>query len=89
MGVKATTFVFSIDMTHVTLSEHGAQLELLLQCHLEAYKGLLNHPKHLSNWEFLMGCHGKYKEGWALKLVEEEVSKHNSVHSPAKQKPAN
>lgn len=85
----ATTFLFSVDVTHVPLSEHDAQLELLLQGRPEAYKGLLNHPKHLSNWELLTGRHGEYEEGWAMKLVEEEVSKHNSVHSTAKEESTN
>jgi hypothetical protein len=52
-GVSAVgivfTFVFSCDLTKVSLSEHDAQFELFMAGHLNDYKGLVNNPQHLSN----------------------------------------
>lgn len=69
------TFVFSVDLTRVSFAEHDAQLELFLEGRPKAYKGLLNHPRHLSNWEIWTGRHGKYKPGWAAKLIKKEMKK--------------
>jgi len=75
------TALFGVDMTRVPLAEHDAQLELFLEGRLEDYKGLLNHPRHLSNWDLWTGRHGEYKPGWAarlLQLQEEEKAEQQS-----------
>jgi len=68
----ALTYMFSIDMTHVSLSEHDAQLELYLEGRVDEYKGLLNKPCHLSNFQRLTGLHGEYDPDWARKFVIRE-----------------
>jgi hypothetical protein len=65
------TMLFSVDLTHVSLSEHDAQLELFLEGRLDEYKGKLNDPKHLSLYERMTGRHGEYDPNWALKLLKE------------------
>jgi MFS family permease len=65
------TLLFSVDLTHVSLSEHDAQLELFLEGRLDEYKGKLNSPKHLSLYERITGRHGEYDPKWALKLLRE------------------
>jgi MFS family permease len=69
------TFLFSVDMTRVSLSEHDAQLELFLEGRPEKYKGKLNDRKHLSTFEIWSGMHGEYDPQWATELVEEEEAK--------------
>lgn len=68
----AFTFLFSVDLTRVSLAEHDAQLELFLEGRPEEYKGRLNAPRHLSVWEIATGRHGEYDPKWAMKLVEKE-----------------
>lgn len=36
------TYLFTVDLTHVSLAEHDAQLELFLEGRLDEYKGKLN-----------------------------------------------
>lgn len=67
------TFLFTVDLTHVSLAEHDAQLELFLEGRPEAYKGRLNAPQHLSVWEKWRGTHGEYDPDWAGKLVKQET----------------
>jgi hypothetical protein len=69
------TLVFSCDLTHVSLAEHDAQLELFLQGRPDRYQGLLNKREHLTNFERWTGRHGTYDPQWAAKLVEEEREK--------------
>jgi MFS family permease len=69
------TFLFSVDMTQVSLAEHDAQLELFLEGRLDVYKGKLNAPEHLSIFEKWTGWHGAYDPLWAAKLVEAERSR--------------
>lgn len=69
------TFVFSCDLTHVSLAEHDAQLELFLGDRPEKYQGILNKIDHLSNFEIWTGRHGEYDELWASKFVVEESMK--------------
>jgi hypothetical protein len=45
------TFIFTVDLTHVSLAELEAQLELFLEGKLARYTGKLNAPQHLSNFE--------------------------------------
>ena len=63
------TLVFSVDLTHVSLSEHDAQLELILEGRPNEYKGKLNQIKHLSLFERMLGWHGEYDPDWAKKFV--------------------
>ena len=65
------SMIFSVDLTHVSLSEHDAQLELFLEGRLSEYKGKLNDPKHLSVYEKLTGRHGEYDPKWALNILKE------------------
>ena len=68
------TFLFSVDLTRVSLAEHDAQLELFLEGRPHAYKGRLNAVMHLSKFEIWTGRHGEYDENWASKLRNEEES---------------
>jgi hypothetical protein len=81
-GVSAVgvlmTYAFSCDLTGLSLAEHDAQLELLLEDRLNEYKGRLNEPKHLSNYELWFGRHGEFDPNWARKYVR----KHNQDASP-------
>ena len=70
-----TTFLFTVDLTRVSLAEHDAQLELFLEGRLEVYKGRLNDPRHLSNFEIWTGRHGEYDPLWATKLATKEKSR--------------
>ena len=63
--------IFSVDLTHDSLSEHDAQLELFLEGRLSEYKGKLNDRKHLSVYEKLTGRHGEYDPKWALNILKE------------------
>jgi MFS family permease len=74
----AMTYVFSCDLTGLSLAEHDAQLELLLEDRLDEYKGRLNDPKHLSNFEIWSGRHGEFDPNWARKYVR----KHHQDASP-------
>jgi hypothetical protein len=74
------TIFFSVDLTHVSLSEHDAQLELNLEGRSNEYRGKLNKPEHLSLFEKLTGWHGEYDPDWAKKLV----SKHKKLRNSAK-----
>jgi MFS family permease len=65
------TFIFTVDLTHVSLAELDAQLELFLEGKLARYKGKLNAPQHLSNFEIWTGRHGEYDPLWATKLLGE------------------
>jgi hypothetical protein len=67
------TWIFSVDLTHVSLSEHDAQLELLLEGRPDKYKGQLNYYEHLSNFEIWTGRHGDFEKRWAYELVAEEL----------------
>ena len=69
------TYAFSCDLTHVSLAEHDAQLELFLEGRPEKYKGHLNKKEHLSNFERWTGRHGEYDMHWAKKMVAEERSR--------------
>jgi MFS family permease len=66
------TYLFSVDLTGVSLAEHDAQLELLFDDKLHRYKGRLNDRKHLSNFEVWTGRHGMYDPDWVRKIVHEE-----------------
>jgi hypothetical protein len=66
------TYVFSADLTGVSLAEHDAQLELLFADSLHRYKGKLNQKEHLSNYELWTGRHGKFDKEWVIKLVVDE-----------------
>jgi len=76
LGGLVFTYLFSCDLTRVSLAEHDAQLELFLEGRPEKYKGQLNRPEHLSNFERWTGRHGEYDKHWARKLVAEEEAKH-------------
>jgi len=65
------TLIFSNDYTHVSSSEHDAQLELFLEGRPEAYMGKLNKPEHLSNYEVWTGRHGKYDPDFVSNLINE------------------
>ena len=65
------TFLFSVDLTAVSLAEHDAQLEMFLSGQVDKYKGILNEWNHLSWVEIWTGKHGGYDENWANKLLEE------------------
>ena len=67
------TYVFSVDLTRVSLAEHDAQLEFLAEGHPELYKGRLNAPEHLSNYEKWTGRHGSYDPNWARKIIAESL----------------
>jgi MFS family permease len=69
------SFLFSVDLTQVSLAEHDAQLELFLEGRLDVYKGKLNAPEHLSVFEKWTGWHGDYDPLWADRLVEAEKGK--------------
>lgn len=75
------SFLFACDLTHVSLHEHDAQLELFLEGRPEKYKGKLNDPAHLSNFERWTGNHGEYDPDWGAKIVREEME---SVHPSSK-----
>ena len=62
------TILFSVDLTHVSLSEHDALLELSLEGRLDDYKEKLNKKKHLSLFERMTGSHGEYDPNWANTL---------------------
>ena len=68
------TYLFTADLTLVSLAELDAQLELFLEARLDMYKGKLNDPKHLSNVEKWIGRHGEYDPKWANKLLGREHS---------------
>jgi hypothetical protein len=63
------TIVFSQDLTHVSLAEHDAQLELFLEGHPESYKGALNKNAHLSMYQQWSGHHGEYDPLWKTELL--------------------
>ncbi|CAB9499157.1 Probable inorganic phosphate transporter 1 [Seminavis robusta] len=67
------TLLFCVDLTHISLAEHDAQLELFLEGRLGAYRGKLNDEKHLSLFERWLGLHGTYEPGWAKELVDDEM----------------
>lgn len=69
------TLFFSVDLTHVSLAEHDAQLELFLEGRVDDYKGKLNAPKHLSLYEKLTGRHGQYDPKWAFELVKKDMER--------------
>lgn len=58
-----------MDLTHVSLSEHDAQLELFLEGQPEKYMGRLNKDEHLSNYERWTKRHGSYDPFWASNLA--------------------
>lgn len=66
------TYVFSVDLTGVSLAEHDAQLELLYAGQRHRYKGKLNERKHLSNFDLWTGRHGKYDKEWVRGIICEE-----------------
>jgi MFS family permease len=69
------TYIFSVDLTHVSLAEHDAQLELFFEGRPEQYKGRLNAKEHLSNWEVWTGRHGEFDPNWASKLIAESKNR--------------
>ena len=73
------TWIFSVDLTHVSLSEHDAQLELLLEGRPDQYKGQLNCYEHLSKYEIWTKRHGDFDKRWAYKLVAEELDLRDGV----------
>lgn len=77
IGAVITVF-FSVDLTHVSLSEHDAQLELNLEGRLDEYKGKLNKKEHLSLFERMTGRHGEYDPNWAKAFVKDELQKKTS-----------
>ena len=79
-GAVLTVF-FSVDLTHVSLSEHDAQLELTLEGRPEEYKGKLNKKEHLSLFERMTGKHGEYDPGWAKTFINEEMNRKKSLDS--------
>jgi hypothetical protein len=85
IGAVVTIF-FSVDLTHVSLSEHDAQLELSIEGRGHEYKGKLNHPKHLSLIERLTGFHGEYDPDWARKFVASNSSSGKEVSSNSTEK---
>jgi MFS family permease len=85
IGAVVTIF-FSVDLTHVSLSEHDAQLELSIEGRGHEYKGKLNHPKHLSLIERLTGFHGEYGPDWARKFVASNSSSMKEVSSNSTEK---
>jgi len=66
------TYVFTADLTNVSLAEHDAQLELLLAGRTSRYKGKLNEHGHLSNFELWTGRHGTFDPNWVHRLVRDE-----------------
>lgn len=74
------TFLFTADISNVSLAEHDAQLELFLAGRLSRYKGKLNAPKHLSYFEKWLGRSGEYDPAWVHKLVKDE--RHKIVQQP-------
>ena len=80
LGAVLTVF-FSVDLTHVSLSEHDAQLELALEGRPEEYKGKLNKKEHLSLFERMTGKHGEYDPKWAKAFINEEMNRKKSVDS--------
>lgn len=79
------TLLFSVDMTHVSLAEHDAQLELFMEGRIEQYKGKLNDEKHLSLVEKWFGSHKEYVEGWAASFVHDERTRSlRSMHAASK-----
>lgn len=71
VGCILTVF-FSVDMTHVSLAEHDAQLELFIEGRPEEYKGKLNAPQHLALLDRMTGWHGEYDPTWAMNFVKKE-----------------
>jgi MFS family permease len=69
------TFVFSVDLTRLSLAEHDVQLELFFEGRPEDYKGPLNDKKRLSLYEIWTGRHGEYDPGWAKKMILSEQRK--------------
>ena len=76
------TLLFSCDLSKVPLGELDAQLELFLEGRPEKYQGVLNKREHLTNFEIWTGRHGEFVEGWAEKLVEEELAKDAPSNAP-------
>jgi MFS family permease len=77
------TYIFTADLTRVSLAEHDAQLELMLADTPKRYKGKLNSPDHLSNFERWTGRHGEYESEWVHRLVRDERDKaRRSAASP-------
>jgi MFS family permease len=83
------TYVFTADVSHVSLAEHDAQLELLLAGKPERYQGKLNDPKHLSNFELWTNRHGKYDPKWVHKLVRDERNEMIQTNVNESQNPMN
>ena len=71
LGAVLTVF-FSVDLTHVSLSEHDAQFEFALEGRPEDYKGKLNKKEHLSLFERMTGKHGEYDPKWAKAFEKSE-----------------
>jgi hypothetical protein len=69
------TLLFSVDLTHVSLAEHDAQLELFLEGRVHDYKGRLNNQRHLSLYEKLTKRHGEYEENWAMSFVRKDMER--------------
>jgi sugar phosphate permease len=66
------TLIFSCDLNKVSLAEHDAQFELFLAGHLDEYKGLLNTPQHLSNYELWTKQHDEYGSDSARSFISDK-----------------
>jgi MFS family permease len=76
------TYVFSVDLTGVSLAEHDALLELLYANRVGRYRGKLNEYRHLSNFEIWTGWHGEYDQDWVRKLIADEEKTMHPIHLP-------
>jgi hypothetical protein len=79
MGLLVT-YMFSVDLTGVSLAEHDAQLELLYADRISQYMGKLNEKAHLSNFEVWTGRHGKYDSEWVRRFVVDETASTQHGH---------
>ena len=77
------TVVFSADMTHVSLAEHDAYLELFIENRSDEYKGKLNATQHLALIDRLIGWHGDFDPEWAMKLVRKDRATHHQQQNAA------
>mmetsp|Transcript_18419 Transcript_18419/g.44490 ORF Transcript_18419/g.44490 Transcript_18419/m.44490 type:complete len:145 (+) Transcript_18419:841-1275(+) len=77
------TVVCSADMTHVSLAEHDAYIELFIENRSNEYKGKLNARQHLALIDRLIGWHGDFDPEWAMKLVRKDRATHHQQHNAA------
>jgi MFS family permease len=82
------TYIFSVDLTGVSLAEHDVQLELLYADRSSHYMGKLNDKKHLSKFEVWTGRHDKYGSEWVRRfLVDETASTQHGHEQPEEAEP--